>query len=247
MVQSVERCAEILNCVAEHPEGMTLGRVAEEMGLKYPTVYNLVMSLTECGLLEKDAENILYPGRQLGVLNACRLRSAYIRQLKRMASDLAGYPREHTIAFSVIRDHRMEGIAHKGLREKQLKFGRYDFHLFDTVAGIVFFAFLPEKEQKELMKWNKDAPEFKSCWGTEERLWKAVELCRENGYSLHPMDKPEFARIGVPVFADGRLFGALTWGWTPPEKQEIERVIRRLRNLPELSAEITLEPTPIQA
>ena len=90
MVQSVERCAEILNCVAEHPEGMTLGRVAEAMGLKYPTVYNLVMSLTECGLLEKDAENILYPGRQLGVLNACRLRSAYIRQLKRMASDLAG-------------------------------------------------------------------------------------------------------------------------------------------------------------
>ena len=85
MVQSVERCAEILSCVAEHPEGMTLGRVAEAMGLKYPTVYNLVMSLTECGLLEKDAENILYPGRQLGVLNACRLRSAYIRQLKRMA------------------------------------------------------------------------------------------------------------------------------------------------------------------
>ena len=78
----------------------------------------------------------------------------------------------------------MEGIAHKGFREKQLKFGRYDFHLFDTVAGIVFFAFLPEKEQKELMEWNKDAPEFKPCWGTEERLWKAVELCRENGYSL---------------------------------------------------------------
>ena len=247
MVQSVRRCAEILECVSDHPEGATLSEVAAAVGLKYTTVYNLVISLEACGLLEKDAENILFPGRQLGVLNACRLRSAYIRQLKRLAVDLAAYPREHTIAFSVIRDYRMEGIAHKGLREKQLKFGRYDFHLFDTVAGIVFFAFLPEKDQLQLLERNRNVPEFGPCWGSEERLWKAVEFCRRNGYSLHPMDNPEFARIGVPVFADGHLLGALTWGWTPPEMPEVEAVLQLLRNLPELSAEIKLETKPILA
>ena len=247
MVQTVDRCAEILNRVADHPEGMTLGEVAEAVGLKYPTVYNLVTSLAGCGLLEKDAENRLYPGRGIGVLNACRLRSAYLRQLKRMAEDLDWNGREHTLAVSVIRDFHMEGIAHKGLREKQLKFGRYDFHLFDTVAGIVFFTFLPEQERRELMERNRNAPEFRTCWGTEERLRHAVELCRKNGYSLHPMDKPQFARIGVPVYADGKLFAALTWGWAPPEKTEIGKVLDRLRNLPELSAEIRLETTPVQA
>ena len=247
MVQSVKRCAEILRCVSLDPEGTTLGGVADAVGLKYTTVYNLVMSLVECGLLEKDAENLLYPGRQLGVLNASRLHSAYLRQLKQIAAELEGHPREHTIAFSVIRNFRMEGIAHKGLREKQLQVGRYDFHLFDTVAGIVFFSFLPEKDRRLLMERNRNAPEFRSCWGSEERLRKAVELCRKNGYSLHPMDRPEFARIGVPVFADGHLFGALTWGWTPPEKKEIESVLHLLRNLPELSAEIKLETTPVQA
>ena len=157
MVQSVKRCAEILKCVSLDPEGTTLGGVADAVGLKYTTVYNLVMSLVECGLLEKDAENLLYPGRQLGVLNASRLHSAYLRQLKQIAAELEGHPREHTIAFSVIRNFRMEGIAHKGLREKQLKFGRYDFHLFDTVAGIVFFSFLPEKDRRLLMERNRNA------------------------------------------------------------------------------------------
>ena len=61
------------------------------------------------------------------------------------------------------------------------------------------------------------------------------------------MDKPQFARIGVPVYADGKLFAALTWGWAPPEKTEIGKVLDRLRNLPELSAEIRLETTPVQA
>lgn len=247
MIQSVERCAEILNCVSERIEGITLGELADTVKLKYTTAYNLAMSLAECGLLEKDAENILYPGRQLGVLNACRLRSDYIRQLKRITAELAAYPGEHTLAFSVIRNHRMEGIAHKGTREKQLKFGSYDFRLFDTVAGVVFFTYLPESEKRELLERNQNAPELKKCWGSLDRLRNAVELCRKNGYSLHPMDNPEFARIGVPVFADGRLFGALTWGWSPPEKKEIGKVIGRLRNLPELSAEIKLETKRIQA
>ena len=81
---------------------------------------------------------------------------------------------------------------------------------YQTVAGLVFLAFLPE-EDAMILRGNFPFTERNLAeWGTEKALDDAVRLCRERQYARLPFDPPEMSRIGIPLFHKGRLSGALT-------------------------------------
>ena len=62
LVQSILRGTEIVEAVSRSEEGMTLNQIAEQVGLKTTTVYNLLRSFCASDWLERDAEGKYFVG-----------------------------------------------------------------------------------------------------------------------------------------------------------------------------------------
>lgn len=59
-IQSVARAAHILRVVAESPDGASAREISEALGLRLPTTYHLLQTLSAVGLLRRDPSGTRY-------------------------------------------------------------------------------------------------------------------------------------------------------------------------------------------
>ena len=211
MIQSFSRCIEILIIVADSPDGIKLADIARITKLKYTPVYNLVSSMMKEGMIRRGEGHVLFLGPMVTDLHNRRRHGELIRHARSiMLSLIRRYP-ETNLTYSRFTGTQITAFLNRSQELMgEIRAAKSVLPPYQTVAGLVFLAFLPE-EDAMILRGNFPFTERNLAeWGTEKALDDAVRLCRERQYARLPFDPPEMSRIGIPLFHKGRLSGALT-------------------------------------
>ncbi len=232
MIQALSRCVDILKHVAEKPDGIKIADLARIMDLKYTTVYNLIQSLIQEGLLEYDENEVLRLGKLVTTLHRRRFTTAG-RQA--VVEKMRGLNRNYqcSLTFSQYQNGKVIGRLNSNTSKGgfiHTSSGALEY--FNTVSGVAHTAFLPVRERDILIKENQFDDKAVKRWGDYSTFEKAVRECRERGYALLPFEKME--RVGVPLYCDGRFFGVLTISLTENNPEQWREALKDLSDLQEL-------------
>ncbi len=170
MVQTIERCDRILRIAAQTEEGMKLTDAVEQTGLKYTTVYNLVASLVQCGMLEKG-NGVYRPGSALGELNALRREHLYLEHVRGEIICLSRFSKPHSFVYSVPRGTQIHALLWKEIADAEPRRVLQFLPPLNSVAGLVMLAFLPPREAEKMLNAHIEDSFFKNEWnGSMEKL-----------------------------------------------------------------------------
>jgi IclR family transcriptional regulator, acetate operon repressor len=215
-INSVDRAARVLMLIASSPDTSWKARsLAKAMNTTVPTMYHLVNTLIDCGLLT-IAENGSY---RLGI-SVARLAVAYERQAV-PPSDLLGPLRmvaERTgesAYLSAWRNGEMEVIAHVP--------GTLPVRVIDHLgtgfrgvaharaAGKVLLTFGTEEQREQYLGVTKLEPLTAHTVTRIDVLRKELRATRANGFGV---EYEEFCDgvgcLSVPIISAGMLLGAYT-------------------------------------
>lgn len=244
MVQSFSRCIEILKIIADSPDGIRLAEIARIARLNYTTAYNLAGTMMKSGLIRRGENHSLFLGPLVTELHLRREHAELLRHARGLMEKLAARYPEADLTYSRFTGGEITAFLNRSRGWMgEIRTAKSVLPLYQTVAGLVFLAFLPEKEASSLRTNFPLDSRSLSAWGSEEALEHAVKLCRERSFSRLPFDSPDICRVAVPLFRKGGLSGALTCACpnlTLAEGGERE-LIRRLRGF----SEVVLEEPPM--
>jgi len=211
--QLIKRVTAVLRTISAHePHGVTTSEAARETDLARPTVHRLLSSLTDEGLVDRDAATgrwTLGPELYLlGSLASMRyditdLAGDVVRELARATGEsafLSARRGDETVCLLreegsfPLRSH----VLHIGIR----------LPLGVASAGLVILSHMPDPEIDAYLSRVDLVPE----WGPQhsrEELGKRIEATRLTGYAVNPALLVEGSwGLGAAVF-DHR--GAPTW------------------------------------
>ncbi|MBI4977352.1 MAG: helix-turn-helix domain-containing protein [Spirochaetes bacterium] len=202
-IQALERGLAIARYAAESANGLTLTELAHLTGLNKTTVYHLAQTLVAEGLLDKDARALYRIGPlPAALMNDARRnsRESLVRETLIPVHRL--YP-EASLIVAELGDAEL--FSRYMLQEgKPGSFVRSDdmtLNPYLTVAGVLFFAFLPEERLRGLRLHHPFDYKGKETWGSEAAFNACVMRARDRGWSDTAEIVPkELFKIGIPVF-----------------------------------------------
>lgn len=212
MIQAVERAVKILKCFEEQ-ELLGVTEISGKTNLNKSTVFGLVTTLTETGLLEHDdATNRYRLGLELFHLGKCV--SADTQRLVMPTMDALVAELEETVNF--VRPDRSDVIyiVKKESPHSMRICTRIGQRLpmYCTAVGKVILATMPPEEAETIIRGYTFAPFTDHTVPSPEKLREELEQIRKSGYAV---DREELEYglvcVAVPV-ADksGRTLAAIS-------------------------------------
>jgi IclR family KDG regulon transcriptional repressor len=241
-VRAIERALQILSAFDdEHPE-RGVSDIAEVMGLHRATTHRIIMTLLNCGYLERTPDGEKYrlglklASTGLSVVHRLDFRREalpYMRQLTNRFKencDLGVFDQGEVFGVEVVPGNHAVVIA------SRMGF-RLPMHC--SASGKVFLAFLPDAERDRLLRQPLKAH-------TENTITSAPELRRQltavqqKGYAVDDGElEAEVRAIAVPIRnGDGAVVAALSIPG-PVSRMTKERVAELAAALLEASAAIS--------
>lgn len=202
MVKSVERAIRILELLSKNTK-MGITEISKNLGLPKTTTFDIVSTLHEKGILEKDEENNKYfLGLKLFELgDAARsnfeLRKIAVPFLKELNNKL-----DETIHLTV-RDN--DEVLYIECFESTKRLRTYSVigvraPLYCTAVGKALLAFLPDDEIKKLIRKRGFTRFTPNTITDEEKLFEEIKKIRELGYSIDDVEHEEGVRcVGAPI------------------------------------------------
>lgn len=212
MIQSVERAVRILQCFEEQ-ESLGVTEIASKVNLNKSTVFGLVTTLAETGLLEQDGDTGRY---RLG-LELFRLGSRVDSNTRRMvmpALDALAVQLEETVNYvrpdggDVVylikkeSPHSMRICTRTGQR----------LPMYCAAVGKVILAALPEEEREAIIRNFRYEAYTEHTVVSDAALRENLKQVRRDGYALD-REELEYGLIcvGVPILdRNGRPVGAIS-------------------------------------
>jgi DNA-binding IclR family transcriptional regulator len=226
-VRAVERAVQVLSSFdSEHPE-RGVSEIAQATGLHKATTHRIVVTLFNCGFLERAADGERYrlgfgvAKLGLGVLGRLDFRQEILPYMQQLVDrfqeicTLGVFDRGQVLYLEILRSkHSLTIAARVG--------GHLPIHC--TAGGKVFLAFLPPEVVQPIM----DAPLATYTERTitsPARLREELEVVRQRGYAL---DDGEFEvgirAVAVPIRdTDGNVIAAMSMPG-PAERLPLERI-----------------------
>ncbi len=211
LIQSVLRAADVLELLASEPGGLALGDLCSRLGLKAPTVHNILRTLMARALVERHAPPVRYRlGARLGELahrqehmvvdRQCEvLLGALVRggvaEAVHLARQAAG---ELTVVLRIdaSRPHLPERPPVRPL------------HPYGSCAGLVFQAFCGQPQLAAFRRAHPFAVFGAPLWSSDVELEAELDRIRADGFCLRRTDG--CLRVGVPYLGRrGALEGIL--------------------------------------
>lgn len=202
MVKSVDRAIRILELLSENNK-MGITEISKKLNLPKTTTFDIISTLHERGILEKDEENNRYfLGLKLFELgDAARanfeLRKIAVPYLKELNSKL-----DETVHLTVRDDDEVLYIecfeSTKRLRTYSVIGVRAP--LYCTAVGKALLAFLPDEEIKKIVRKKGFIRFTPNTITDEKRLFDEIKKIRELGYSIDDVEHEEGVRcVGAPI------------------------------------------------
>ena len=214
MVQALSRAFEIVRLVADSERGLRLYEIADKIGLKRTTVYNLASTLVEEGVLIKLNDSRYQLGAMIDELARKQTQKSMSRHRERILLELHDAYPESSIVYSEVAGSDIVGklYIHTGADAEIQIPENMQLSPYKTVCGLFYFGFLADdvlqgiKRKYPFEYWGLDT------WKDEDELGKAVKKSVEDGYSESPETPEDILKFGVPVFEKGgSLSGVITF------------------------------------
>jgi len=232
LVQSLERGMMILDLVARSGSGLTLAEIADALGVKRPTAFNLTRTLVASRYLEKTSRPVRFllgPG-VLEKAEAWRHR-AMARQFEGLVRHLAGRCDAtvvlaeplggEVIAVHLIERNRPGVVQHSSTRR---------LAPYIHASTLCMLAFWPPAEEAAYTARYPFQEYGAGLWGTEERLRTFLEQARARGHVAWEAPNSRFL-VGVPIYSsEGTLLAAvgvsvaMTQPWADAAKADLVRL-----------------------
>ena len=201
-IQSVERTVAILNCFKEEPK-LGLTEISKMVSLPVTTVFGIVDTLTDCGLLSRDTTTSKY---QLGIeiyrlslhsnMNLRNIVAPYLQKLVTEfgeTANLVEHDNSHIIYVDKLESSRAMRIC--TTIGQRLPF-------YCSGVGRSILAFLPEEKIDSALQLYDYTPYTEYTVRNSEELRTQLRKIRQDGYCI---DAEEFdvgiVCVGVPIFS----------------------------------------------
>ena len=233
-VQSLDRGMAIVDLVARSGSGLTLAEIAEALGVKRPTAFNLTRTLVARRYLEKTSRPVRFllgPG-VLEAAEAWRHREL-ARKFESLVRDLAAKIDAtvvlaeplggEVIAVHLIEKNRPGIVQHSATRR---------LAPYIHASTLCMMAFWPAADEAAYEARYPFHEYGAGVWGTEERFRMFLEETRARGHVEWEAPNARFL-IGVPVYSpEGTLLAAVGVsvvrgdGWSDTDRGRAVRLVR---------------------
>jgi len=205
-IQSVDRALDILELVANAPHGVALCDIADGLGLRRQTAYNIIMTLVERRYLEKNDHRPTYS--LAAVMGALRSRQArWNRRVFTPAIPVVEKLCRDADATAWLGQHSHMGILARIVVDRRDWLSpRYYYGLVMAMHGasVLYQTYMTPDQLAEYRARFPLRDRGDPFWGTEEMLDEFLTLVRREGRLV--FYKGGIFRAGAPVFnADGSI------------------------------------------
>lgn len=203
MVQSVERAVQILKCF-EKQEALGLGQIANKTSLHKSTAYNLVSTLLNLSLLEKNQHGKYKLGLELFRLgqnvdvDEFRYVSFVLKELADMLGETVNYVKKDKDCVVYVNK-----VESKHSMRICTTIGQC-LPMYCTAGGKAILAFLPEEESEKIVDAYQYFRYTDNTIDSPENLKKTLQEIREKKFAI---DKEELEKglvcVAVPLCNEG--------------------------------------------
>lgn len=212
LVQSLQRGMTIVDLVARSGSGLTLMEIADTLGVKRPTAFNLTRTLVAHRYLVKTTKPVRFALGAAVLENAEAWRHREIARqfealVRRLAADipnatvvLAEAMGEEIVAVHLIEKNRPEIVQHSATRR---------LAPYVHASTLCFLAFWSAEEERAYENRYPFGEYGSGVWGEEQRLRDFLKETRERGYVAFESPNGRFL-VGFPVYSkEGNLLAAV--------------------------------------
>jgi len=234
LVGSLVKGLDILGVVARAPDGMRLKDIADEMGLRTTTAYNLVRTLHAVGYLHKTAKGLYALGPKVAELMDAQANRQLLQRAEESMRELALSLPEATLTFAeaagtliVVRLRISPDQPRRLQRPRSRTAAPYS-----SATGLLFLAFGAADWTEEIRLENPFHEQGARLWDEPKRLRTYLAGVRTAGVAIPPFPDQEALRIAAPVLdADGHLVAAIGVSVPWPASEAPAALTGRVRRL----------------
>ncbi len=222
-VPAIDKCFSILELITEKKRPLGFTEIVRELDLNKSTVFNILHTLNNIGVLEKRSDGLFYPGIKLFTLgNAASVGSDLIQTVHPFLENIN---REHKLSsfFGILSGNDVI-IIDKADRAQKIKISSeigMKISVFAGVAGKVLLSQLPDDQIGEILHKNS-IKKYTQKTITDKSLFKKEILkVRETGIAWDMEEYIEgLIAAAVPVITNREDLQAAIW--TVGLKQEFK-------------------------
>jgi DNA-binding IclR family transcriptional regulator len=234
LVGSLVKGLDILGIVARAPDGLRLKDIADEMGLKTTTAYNLIRTLHAVGYLHKTPGGLYALGPKVTQLVDAQAGRQLLQRAEESMRDLAALLPQATLTFAepagnliVVRLRISPDQPRRLQRPRSRNAAPYS-----SATGLLFLAFGDAEWVGDMRLEHPFHETGIRLWSDPDRLRDYLADVRKQGIAVPPFPHQEALRMAAPVFdGEGHLVAALgaSVPWPPSQVPDtFTEGIRRL-------------------
>ena len=203
-MQGIERIIKILDSFSLDEPELTLKELTNKTGLPKPTVYRIAEALNKVNILSKDDNVSKYRiGVKLFELGSLYLETLELRKLAFPEIEKLSKYTEESIHMGVLDGNEVtsiEGLGSTHNLQAKLWIGKRS-PIYCTSIGKAILAFLPKKEQEEILTTIEFKRYTKNTITDKKNLKKELESIRRQGFALDNEEHDEgIMCVGAPIF-----------------------------------------------
>ena len=202
-IQSVAKAMNLLDLLADSPQPMTLAEISQKTGWPKSTVHGLLSTMREYSVIAQDEEGRYMLGIRLFEYGCTLISSWTIIETAKPYIQHISYTTGEAVFLSIL--DRGEVITldradnRTGLWISAEMGCRLPVHC--TSQGKLFLAYMPEQEQKSILKRTPLRPYTEHTITTMPALQKELELIRQRGYATENGEyKTGMRSVAAPIF-----------------------------------------------
>lgn len=214
-IQSVDRALKILDILSTRKEGYGVTELSVKLPLNKTSVYRMLSTLVQHGLVEQDPETERYKmgykvlewsSRLLDSLDLRTEAKPYLRELEQLTNEVI-----HLVIYDrgeVVYIEKLEG--NETLRMHSKVGNRAPMHC--TGVGKVILAHLPVAEAAQIIERYNLAAHTRYTITDKDTLYEHLQIVRAQGYALDLQENELGINcIAAPIFDhSGKVVSALS-------------------------------------
>lgn len=237
MNRTVERTFSILQLIADSKRGITLQEITNEMGMAKSSVFVIVQSLLELNYIStlRDNDKKYCLGIETFSLGMKYVDDmSLIRECSARIQPIA--EKYNKTAFVAVLNGTQIVYIHKyvaqNARLASCAIGTRK-EAYATSLGKAILAFLPQKEQTEILDQIDFKPLTEFTITSKEQLLEELRKTKERGYSMDLRELEDITSCcGAPVFDyTGKVIAAISLSDIYNENLDNEQVARELKEV----------------
>lgn len=203
-VQSLERALTILNKLSEYPDGISIARLSEQVGLTKSTTHRLLATLANMNYVVKDEETDKYKlGLQILFLSRNLLNNSNIVNISKPYLEKLSQEVNETVHLC-IEDHGEVIYIDKIESHQTIRmFSRIGSRapMYCTAVGKVLLSGMDPAQFEELISQMDFAPKTPNTITSEEAFRAEIAKVKRQGYALDNSENESFLRcIAFPIY-----------------------------------------------